>query len=134
MAQLVTGATLEPGAVLGSGDDLVESFQREWPPPPSVAALMGQVLEHVRRRDLHRIPRHDGDEHLEIERHGPQCVRPASASDELEIAVDEGIAERVADLPPNGETDRTKTGQQLIGRPSHRPENPPRMPPRSPEY
>ena len=43
VAQLVTGATLEPGAVLGAGDEFVESFQCERPTaPPSVASLASQ--------------------------------------------------------------------------------------------
>jgi hypothetical protein len=63
-----------------------------------VAALMGQELEHVRRPHGHRVLRHDREEHLQIERHRPQRVRPAPARDELEIAVDERIAERVTGL------------------------------------
>ena len=63
-----------------------------------VATLMSEELEHVRRPHRHRIRVDHGEEHLQVERHRPHRVRPTPASDELEIAVNERITQRVTRL------------------------------------
>jgi hypothetical protein len=64
----------------------------------AITALGGEELEHVRRRHRHRIPPHDAEERLQIERRRLQRVRPTPASNEVEIAIHERITERVTGL------------------------------------
>ena len=73
----------------------------------AVAALMGQELEHVHRpRRLTGASSTTAEEHLQIERHRPQRVRPTPPRDELEIGVHERITQRVARPHPTA----TQTG------------------------
>ena len=64
----------------------------------AVTALGGQELEHIRRRRRQGIPPDDREERLQDEAVPRQRVRPAPTRDELEIAVDEQITERVVGL------------------------------------
>jgi hypothetical protein len=58
-----------------------------------ITSLIGQELEHIRRRSIPRIPRHHGEGRLQIEGHRAQRVRPRSAGHELQVPVDELITE-----------------------------------------
>jgi len=53
-----------------------------------------QELEYVRRNDVDRGLGDDREERLEIERCGAQRLRSATASNEGQIAIDQGLAQR----------------------------------------
>jgi hypothetical protein len=86
---------------------------------------MSEEVEHIHRSDLARILRDHREEHLQIERHRPQRVRPRPASDELQIPVNERITKPIPHLTrgsrrahQEGETshDRTLAAPQPAAR------------------
>src|SRR5207302_1094987 len=83
--------------------------RRRHPHHRPVTPLIGQELEHIRRGDLDRALRDNGEERLQVESHRPQRVRPAPARHELQIPVHQPIAQPVTDLArPRHETHKTR--------------------------
>jgi hypothetical protein len=64
----------------------------------AVSPLVGQELEHVRRRDLHRVPGDHAEERLQVERHRPQRVRPRAPRHELQVTIHEPVTQGITDL------------------------------------
>jgi hypothetical protein len=61
---------------------------------------VGEEIEYVGGDDLGRLLAHDREERLQIERHRPQRVETGSTGHELQIAVNQWMAQREA--PPTG--------------------------------
>jgi hypothetical protein len=79
---------------------------------------MRQELEHVRRGHLDRVLPGHLEEHLQVEGHRSQRVRPALARHELQIPIHQPVTQRVR-TSPNPDTVRTRHGKLLIPAPSH---------------
>jgi hypothetical protein len=65
---------------------------------PPIAALMGEELEHIRRLHRSRVLADDSEERLQVERDRPQGVGPRPTRHELQIPIQQRMAERVAHL------------------------------------
>jgi hypothetical protein len=103
------------------------------PNRPGATPLLSEELEHIRGRHGHRDAINDGEEHLQVERHRPHRVRPTPPADELEIAVNKRLTQRVSGLT-DGDTDQTRHGNGFIpARSQPRPDRP-QMPPRTPGH
>jgi hypothetical protein len=65
---------------------------------PPIAALMGEELEHIRRLHRSRVLADDSEERLQVERDRPQGVGPRPTRHELQIPIQQRMAEREAHL------------------------------------
>jgi DNA-binding transcriptional MerR regulator len=63
-----------------------------------VATLMGKEVEHVARLDLAGFLVNDSEERLQVEGDSPNRVRSGPPGDELQVAVEQRMAEREPDF------------------------------------
>jgi hypothetical protein len=61
----------------------------------AIPTLLRQELEHIRGSDLEQVLADQSEERLQFESRRPQRVRPSPSSDELQVPVNQRIAEPI---------------------------------------